>query len=134
MTHDLLIIDYDIDDCQLLEESLYQIGTVDNIAFRHNIKTALEFLEEHKENLPKVVIIDVNLPIVDGMTGLKSILEHYPVTAIMYTTSCTPEMKDKALKIGAIDCVQKGSTYSDNLKFAKRLFDLIHKGAARQSR
>ena len=125
MNHALLIIDDDIDDCLILEESVNQIGPVKNIQFKHSIKDALEFLEENKTNLPKVVIIDINLPAVDGISGLKTILERYAVKAIMYTTACTPEIKEKARSYGAIDCVQKGNSYADNLKFAKRVFDLI---------
>jgi DNA-binding NtrC family response regulator len=126
MTTTLLIIDDDLDDCQILEESLCQVGVTDPIEYKHAIDAGLRFLEEHKNVLPKIVIIDVNLPWVDGLTGLKVILEKYPVTAIMYTSSCTSEVKEKAIALGALDCVQKGSTYADNLRFAKRVFDLLH--------
>jgi two-component system, chemotaxis family, protein-glutamate methylesterase/glutaminase len=131
MKNTLLIIDDDIDDCLILEESVNQIGTIENIEFKHSIKAGLEFLEENKTNLPKVVVIDVNLPLIDGITGLKAILERYPIKAIVYTTSCTPELKEKALAYGAVDCVQKGNSYADNLKFAKRVFDLIHETVRR---
>lgn len=126
----LLIIDDDIDDCRILEESLYQIGPLDHIEYRHNIKSALEYLEENRDELPKVVVIDMNLPIIDGMKGLQMILPKYPMIVIMYTTTCTPEIKQKAIESGAFDCVQKGNTYADNLRFAKRVFDILQDPAA----
>jgi DNA-binding NtrC family response regulator len=129
MGNSLLIIDDDIDDCHILEESLYQIGSLENIEYRHSIKSALEYLEENRHQLPKVVVIDMNLPIIDGVTGLSMILPTYPMIAIMYTTTCTPEVKEKAIKNGAFDCVQKGNTYADNLRFAKRVFDLLQEPA-----
>jgi hypothetical protein len=62
---------------------------------------------------------------VDGITGLKTIVERHAIKAIMHATSCTPEIKEKALSYGAIACVQKSNSDADNLKFTKSLFDLI---------
>lgn len=121
----VLIIDDDEDDCRMVEEGLRQIGILERIEYKLGVKEGLEFLEDQKERLPKVVIIDMNMPLMNGTTGLKKIVESFNVKVIMYTTYCTDELVKEVKTLGGLDCVKKGTSYADNLKFARRVFDLL---------
>lgn len=121
----VLIIDDDEDDCRMVEESLHQVGIRERIEYRLSAEEGLEFLEEQRERLPKLVIIDMNMPLMNGTTGLKKIVERYSIKVIMHTTYCTDELVKEVKLFGGLDCVKKGTSYADNLRFAKRVSELL---------
>ncbi|RAV99541.1 response regulator [Pseudochryseolinea flava] len=124
MQRSILIIDDDEDDCMLIKDSLVQIG------IRHPIKIvlggqqALDLLQTLTLELPLLIILDLNMPLMDGFQVLDRINSDYKIPVVMYTTSCDDETVAKAKSAGAIDCIKKGTSYADNLKFAKYIFDL----------
>ncbi len=69
-------------------------------------KEALEKLEENGSI--EVVILDIKMPIMDGMTTLKEIKSRYPlVEVIMLTGHATVESGIEGMKMGAFDYLMK---------------------------
>ena len=67
-----------------------------------NGKEALEKLEE--DGSIEVVILDIKMPVMDGMTTLKEIKGRYPlVEVIMLTGHATVESGIEGMKMGAFD-------------------------------
>lgn len=121
----ILLIDDDRDDCDFLKENLIEVGLKLSIEFVHDGPAALELLERCQENYPKLVILDVNMPFMNGLTVLAKLNAVYNIPVILYTTSCNEVLIREAKALGAIDCVKKGTSFSDNMKFAKSVFDII---------
>jgi two-component system chemotaxis response regulator CheB len=122
----VLIIDDDEDDCMELEESLIHVGSRVRVDYRMSAESGLKFLNEHKNDLPKIVVIDMNMPGMDGISVLRQIMDNYPVMTIMHATSCNESLAREVKSLGGIDCVQKGTSYADNLRFARRVLELLN--------
>ena len=69
-------------------------------------KEALKKLEE--DGSIEVVILDIKMPVMDGMTTLKEIKSRYPlVEVIMLTGHATVESGIEGMKMGAFDYLMK---------------------------
>lgn len=69
-------------------------------------KAALECLE--KDDGIEVVILDIKMPVMDGMTALKEIKHRHPlIEVIMLTGHATVETGIEGMKMGAFDYLMK---------------------------
>jgi CheY-like chemotaxis protein len=127
MLRGVLVVDDDEDDCAFVKESLIQIGIRLPINFVLGGLDALGYLKACGENLPALIILDLNMPDMNGFEVLERINDEFGIPVIMYTTTCTEETQRRARELGAIDCIKKGTSYADNLKFAKYIFDVLKK-------
>ena len=125
MQRAILIVDDDEDDCALIRDSLLQVGVRNPVDIALGGQQALDLMAKDKSNLPLLVILDLNMPQMDGFQVLDRIRDEYGISVIMYTTFCDDETSAKAKAKGAIDCIKKGTSYSDNLKFAKYIVDMV---------
>ncbi|KXG75769.1 protein-glutamate methylesterase/protein-glutamine glutaminase [Thermotalea metallivorans] len=92
-----------IADIIQLDDDLKVIGTA---------KNGQEAIEKIKELSPDVVTMDVEMPVMDGITALKTIMEEMPLPVLMLS-SLTKEGADatvKALELGAVDFITKPSS------------------------
>lgn len=67
----------------------------------------LEAIEQVRENLPDVVLLDVQMPEMDGFETLRKIREITHVPVIMLTVRSSEEDKVRGLDLGADDYVTK---------------------------
>ena len=84
---------------------------------------------------PEVITLDLQMPLMDGLTFLKILQEHHPVPVIV-VSSLTPagsELAMAALEAGAVDVVQKPDGSRPALELARRLPALV-RAAARSRR
>ena len=66
-----------------------------------------------KKHQPHVVILDIEMPVMDGLSALPKILEAAPGTKVIMFSSLTASGADvtmKALSLGAVECIVKPST------------------------
>ena len=110
----VLLIDDDRDDADLFKEALFEINSA--ILFEHyeDSKTALKLLLEKQTDLPDLIFLDINMPIVSGWQCLSEFkkaehLRHIPV--IMFTTSSQAKEKEIAEELGAQGFITKPSEY-----------------------
>jgi YesN/AraC family two-component response regulator len=77
------------------------IATLDNVevvAIASNGRQAVEMTKEHR---PDIVILDVNMPEMDGLTAFKHIVQAYPGTGcIIISAESNPATVSKAMSIG----------------------------------
>jgi PleD family two-component response regulator len=67
---------------------------------------------------PSLVVLDVNMPEMDGLTVLKSIKEHTElndVPVMMYSSDTQHETMTEARRLGAVDFLVKGTIGFDKL-------------------
>jgi two-component system chemotaxis response regulator CheB len=102
----LLIVDDSAFMRQLLRDVLSQFPEVRVVDTANNGEQALTKIQQLR---PDVVTMDVEMPVMDGLTALGRIMKECPLPVIM-VSSLTQQGADtamKALELGAIDCVGK---------------------------
>ncbi len=100
----------------LAEDSAYQRKLISEMLISHNEISAVdtarngrEAIEKIEELNPDVLILDLIMPEVDGLTVLKFLSEHYPIPTIIFSVF-NPENLDnsvQALLLGALDFIIK---------------------------
>lgn len=88
--------------CRMLESD----PQIDVVSLAQDGHDAVEKVRKHR---PDIVTLDVNMPVQDGITALKTILSENLCPAIMVSslTKRSAEVTLEALSIGAFDCVAK---------------------------
>jgi two-component system, chemotaxis family, chemotaxis protein CheY len=72
-----------------------------------------EALEKYKENRPDGVLLDINMPVMDGLLTLHEILNYDPTARVaMVTCIGAQSIVLSALKTGARDFVTKPTDYT----------------------
>lgn len=125
MRESLLLIEEDAEESKILEETLFQIGLRFKMFTARNAHETFDLLDELKGNLPRLIIMNSDIPKTIGMEILDKLTENYGIPVILHCTHCTPEVNRQAKSSGAIDCLKKGTSYADNLKFAKRVAEIV---------
>ncbi len=86
---------------------------------------ALEILEQH---MIHVVILDVNMPKMDGIETLKKIKQRFPlVEVIMLTGHATVESAVNGIKYGAMDYLMKPTDIEILIQKAEEAFEKTHR-------
>ncbi|MDF1576523.1 MAG: response regulator transcription factor [Bacteroidales bacterium] len=84
----------------------------------------------HKENLPDVILMDIGLPGMSGISGMKLINEKYPaVNIIMFTVYIDSHRIFESLCAGASGYLLKNTAFPD----MKQAIEIIHAGGSMMS-
>ncbi len=74
----------------------------------------LEALEKCAELRPDVVLMDLMMPVMDGVTATRSIRENYPATQVIALTSFSEEkLVEASMRAGAIGYLFKNATVDE---------------------
>jgi CheY-like chemotaxis protein len=110
MVRKFLLIDDDRDDRELFCEAIEALDE-DIVCFAEtNGRKVLEKLDSKIIEIPDVIFIDVNMPVLSGWQFLgivKSKPEYKNIPAIMYSTSTEVEDISKARELGALCYLKK---------------------------
>ncbi|AVK48199.1 chemotaxis response regulator protein-glutamate methylesterase [Clostridium sp. MF28] len=109
-----------VDDSALMRRVIKEILlTDDNLEVVGIAKDGEDAIEKVRLLNPDVVTMDINMPVMDGLTSMQYILEEFSEVAVLILSSLTQEGALKtfeALELGAFDYVSKPSgTVSSNL-------------------
>lgn len=80
---------------------------------------------------PDVIILDIEMPVMDGITALPLILERSPDTKVIMFSTLTTNGADvtlKALSLGAVECLAKPTSQDPvdiGSAFEKRLVEMV---------
>ncbi|MCM8771245.1 MAG: response regulator [Candidatus Omnitrophica bacterium] len=74
------------------------------VSVANNGKEAIELI---KETFFQVVILDMHMPLMNGVETLRTIRVMSPKTSIVMTDSFPDKFAEEALKEGAISCIHK---------------------------
>lgn len=77
---------------------------------------------------PDIITLDIEMPIMDGLTALKKIMKECPTSVIMLSSLTTEGAEEtiKALEYGAVDFIPKELSYV-NINIVKIKEDLINR-------
>ena len=99
-----------VDDSPLVRSILQQVlSGQDGISIVGGAKDPYEARELIINCRPDVIILDIEMPRMDGLTFLRRLMQHYPVPVIMCSgvAPANSEAALKALEIGAVEVVAK---------------------------
>jgi len=124
-----------VDDSSLLRKIIKEMFAKDDQLqvvgeAEHGLK-ALELIPELK---PDVVTLDVNMPVMDGLTTIKHIMIKCPTPVVMFSTLTGQGSQEtfESLRYGAVDFLQKPSSLlKEDLKSQHELIISRVKNAAR---
>jgi DNA-binding NarL/FixJ family response regulator len=105
------------------DHSLFRQGvktwleTKDNIDVVGEIEDGLKLVKYLKHVQPDVILLDINMPVMDGNAALVEIKKHYPnIKVIILTMNDSPQMVSELLKIGANAYLTKNDDVSEIYK------------------
>lgn len=101
---DILVVDDSAFMRKIVTDLLLKMPNVKVTHTARNGKRALALLEEYQ---PDVVLLDVEMPILNGLDTLKMIKEKYDLPVIMLSALTNKEVTIEALNLGAADFVEK---------------------------
>lgn len=122
------------DDSALMRRELRRIMEGDpDIEVVASVRNGQEAVEQTKFLDPDVVALDINMPVMDGLTALQYIMMEAPRPVVMIS-SLTQEgalTTYEALELGAVDFVGKpsGTISKDIAKVAEEIIYKIHSAA-----
>jgi len=133
---ELLLIEDDPADVRLTQEALRDTNAVVSITVAGNGSDALDVLLDRlhgKTSLPDIVLLDLNLPLMDGREFLEKInkhdgLKHIPV--VVLTTSHAEQDIRQSCELGANAFINK-SVDLDQFLATMKAFAAFWFGAAR---
>ncbi len=103
MAQKVLLVDDEQDFVEVLQERLETRGM--------SVQTSLtpqKALDKVKEENFDAIILDLQMPDMDGLTVLKEILKDHPdMQVIILTGHATVDKGIKAMKLGALDLIEK---------------------------
>lgn len=86
----ILWADDDYDDLQIMQEILAKKKEDFEIVEVHNGRDALAYLQQQTANPPCLIILDINMPVLDGketLSILKGTEEYKNIPVVVFTTS-----------------------------------------------
>ncbi len=111
-TYGLLIVD----DSSLFRNCLKRmVGDEPGLRVVGEAENGEKALAMIPELSPDVVVLDVNMPVMDGLTALKHIMIRSPTPTVMFSalTKAGARTTFEALKFGAVDFIQKPSSMTE---------------------
>lgn len=105
----ILLVDDEKDFAEMLSLRLQEIGEKVEVAY-----SGRDGLEKLAKTTIDVVILDVRMPVMDGIETLKEIKKRFPlVEVIMLTGHATTETAVEGMKLGAYDYLLKPSNFEE---------------------
>lgn len=116
-TISILIVDDDVEDCQMIREALSESRLLNEVEFLHDGEQLLAYLNQrHGESiqdgnmLPGLILLDLNMPRMDGREALREIKKHphlQLIPIIVLTTSQAEEDIVRSYNLGANSFITK---------------------------
>lgn len=105
-----------VDDSAVIRAALSKIlSGHGDIKIASSVENGALAVDAAKINKPDIAIVDVEMPVMDGLTALPKILEASPHTKVIMFSSLTEKgaaISLKAMSLGAVECIAKPSSTS----------------------
>ena len=112
------------DDQELIRKSLSMLigsnSDMEIIGMAENGQEVIQFVE-HRQ--PDVIIMDIRMPVIDGVQCTKHILEHHPeIKILVLTTFDDDEYISDAIRYGASGYLLKGEPVEEIVSAIRRVY------------
>lgn len=123
----IVLIDDDEDDRFIFREGFAQTGYQGELMQFDSGNAFLGYLHTLEEELPSLILLDLNIPLISGMEILKKIKSNEKwrcIPVVVLTTSRLSEDRDIAYANGANGFISKPGDYQDVLKLIRSVIQL----------
>lgn len=99
-----------VDDSAVVRQTLTDIlSAEDDISVLTTASDPYDAVEKLKNNVPDVIILDIEMPRMDGLTFLKKIMTQHPLPVIICSSKAEEGSNNvfQAMQFGAVDIIQK---------------------------
>lgn len=124
----ILVVDDDLDELLLLSEAFREIGYGDPVLYAGGGALMFDVLERTKPNLYGLIVLDLNMPGLDGVEALKKLKvhpEYSGIPVVIYTTSANEKEKDICIQSGAVDFITKPDSRQGHIAVCTRFSFLL---------
>lgn len=120
----LICVDDDADDLQLFSDAYRESGCKQSLLTFNNGLKMLEYLERNHDVQPSIIVVDWILSAVTAELILQ-VLKHSEfgkqIPVVILTTSNYPEIKHRALELGAVDFFTKPYSYAELVEVIREI-------------
>lgn len=123
----ILMIDDDPDDRTFFLETLEELDPTIKCSTANNGIYALDLLKDEQRELPDMIFLDLNMPIMNGkqcLQKLKSNERLSSIPVVIYSTSKEPDEIEETERLGASHFLKKPNSVAD---LKKELEDILSK-------
>lgn len=118
----ILLVEDDHVDAMTVRRALKEINAADNLHVAGNGEEALAFLREPQREKPGFILLDLNMPRMNGIEFLRILkqdeaLKHIPV--VVLTTSKEQSEKIESFRLGAAGYIIKPMNYHQFVEMMK---------------
>lgn len=123
----IFLADDDNEDRELFAEALQETGLDYNLKTFENGKQLVDYLNSPENEIPNLLFLDLNMPLLSGLESLKIIrsnaaLDDMPVA--IYSTSSSENDKNNTFENGANLYISKPSDFSQLKKMLKQVVSM----------
>lgn len=116
-----------VDDSVLVRKVLSQFFKEDS---RFNVvgeaENGLKAISENRKLSPDLIIMDINMPVMNGIDATRQILETSSPAIIVFSTEDSADIMYKCLEAGALDIIQKPNLSSMNSNNLKSFYEHVY--------
>jgi CheY-like chemotaxis protein len=128
----ILYAEDDADDFESVEEVVEQLSDKHQLVNAKNGAEAVEYLEQHPDNPPCLVILDLNMPVMSGKEVLQWIKERdaYSQIPVMVFTTSSREEDVKLCQHHDCTFFRKPTLYRDLLHIVQMMLHLCNSNSS----
>jgi CheY-like chemotaxis protein len=125
----ILVIDDDIDNKVILSDYFKDAGYDDSFMFVDAGDKAIQYLESTSDQLPQLIVLDLNMPKINGTDTLRY-LKQSPslcnIPVIIFSTSNNEVERKRCLGFGATDYIVKPYSIAEGVRVANTFVSYVH--------
>ena len=126
----VILVDDDEDDRELFSAAIAQIAPHIHVDTFVNGRELIDFAKTNLSDIPDLIFLDVNMPLMDGIESLAALRElarFKTVPVIIYSTSDKEAYVKQAYGLGANLYIKKPDSFQETKKVLVRALDsLMH--------
>ncbi|MGZ5286013.1 MAG: response regulator [Flavisolibacter sp.] len=127
----ILYAEDDLDDFESVREALEQLSGKCRLQHARNGEEAVEYLQQNQNDPPCLIVLDLNMPVMDGKEVLYWLKENEPyhnTQVIVFTTSSREDDVKLCQKYGCT-FFRKPTLYRDLLHIAQMMLSMCAKSS-----
>lgn len=119
-----------LDDQYLIKHALGQLADKATVQF---VEDGVQALEQLRGALPDLLVLDINMPVLDGLETLRRVRQDERTKAlpvVVFSTGREEQAVAASRQLGALEYLQKPFHYADFTTAVGRILELARKGSA----